>query len=149
MAAVVALTYHCLHSEGFLAHAGATEGIVRAHLTNFIDKVAIGEIPELLETETIFVDARFPRDFRAGHIGKAINVPTFFGEKERGEAMANVAKNRYLVVYCQSNGCGFAEKVALSLIGDGYGNLAIFKGGWREWAESRGLSGGSGGRCGS
>lgn len=48
--------------------------------------------------------------------------------------MADVAKDARIVVYCQSAGCKFAEKVAIKLVSDGFSNVSLFKGSWKKWA---------------
>jgi rhodanese-related sulfurtransferase len=128
------MVYHFANDEGFLAHANATASIQEAHQGNFIPKVGEKKVHKLLDTDTVFIDARLARDFKAGHLEGAINIPVNTNDDGREKIMANIAKDAQIVVYCQSAGCKFAEKVAIKLMEDGFHNVSIFKGGWREWA---------------
>ena len=135
LALLAGMVYHFANDEGFLAHPNATASIQQAHLGGFLPKVSEKEVRQLLNTDTIFIDAGFARDFKAGHLEGAINVPVNASDDERKEAMADVAKDAHIVVYCQSAGCKFAEKVAIKLISDGFSNVSLFKGGWHKWGE--------------
>lgn len=128
------MVYHFVNDEGFLAHANATDSIQQAHLGSFIPKVNEKEIHKLLNTNTVFIDARLKRDFEAGHLEGAINVPVNAGDDERSKAMAHIDKKARILVYCQTSDCGFAEKVAIKLISDGFSNISLFKGDWRKLA---------------
>jgi rhodanese-related sulfurtransferase len=134
VASVFAFGYHFAVDAGFLTHAGATESIQRAHAGDFISKVDADTVKRLLGADgAVLVDARYKRDFEAAHLKGSVNVPVNASDKERRETLANVAKNAKLVVYCQSADCQHAEKVAVKLKDDGYSNVSIFRGGWREW----------------
>ena len=126
------MVFHFVNDVGFLAHANAAASIQQAHLGNFIPKVSEKEIRRLLNTNTVFIDARLSMDFEAGHLEGAINVPVNASDDERQKAMVNVPKNACIVVYCQTSGCGFAEKVAIELISDGFSNVSLFKGDWQK-----------------
>ncbi len=132
------MIYHFANDEGLLANANATALIQQAHLGNFIPKVSEEKIHKLLDSDTVFIDARFARDFKAGHLKGAISVPVNADDDERQKTTVNIAKDARIVVYCQSAGCKFAEKVAIRLIDDGFYNISIFRGGWNEWVAKNG-----------
>jgi len=129
-----AITYHFANDEGFLAHPDATAAIQQAHLDSFLPKLTERQVRKLLNTDTVFIDARIPTDFEAGHLKGAINVPANTCQDEHQKAMADVAKDARIVIYCQSAGCPFAKKVAIKLITDGYSNVSLFKDDWQKWA---------------
>jgi len=131
------MIYHFVNNEGLLANANATASIQQAHLGNFIPKVSEKQVHKLIGNDAIFIDARLTRDFEAGHLGGAINVPVDANDVERQKAMADIAKDAPIVVYCQSAGCRFGESVAIKLISDGFCNVSLFKGGWQEWAAKK------------
>ena len=132
-AMVWGMTYHFVTEEGFLAHANATASVQEAYLSSFIPKVDKKKVEQLLNRDTVFIDARYAKDFEAGHLENAINVPVDANDVERKKATAGIGKDAAIVIYCQSNGCPFAEKVTKELKGDGFSNISIFKGGWMEW----------------
>ncbi|MHC4397411.1 MAG: rhodanese-like domain-containing protein [Planctomycetota bacterium] len=133
LALLIGMVYHFANDEGFLAHANATTSVQQAHLGNFIPKVSKNKVERLLGTDTVFIDARLARDFKAGHMEGAISVPVDANDTERHKATAGIGKDAPIVIYCQSAGCKYAEKVTIKLKGDGFTNISIFKGGWNEW----------------
>ncbi len=137
LACLGGLVYHFAEDEGFLAHANANASIVQAHQGNFIPQVSAKKAGELLNTDTVFIDARLVRDFEAGHLEGAINIPVNFTDEQRQKALSDVAKDSRIVVYCQSTNCKFAERIAIKLMADGFSNIFIFKKGWREWVEQK------------
>lgn len=138
MALLCGMVYHFANDEGFLAHANATASTQKAHQGNFIPKINEKKVYKLLDTDTVFIDARLARDFEKGHLEGAINIPVNNNDNDRQKAMADIAKDARIVVYCQSTGCKFAEKVAIKLMEDGFHNVSIFKGGWQEFVAQNG-----------
>lgn len=132
------MIYHFANDEGLLANANATASIQQAHQGNFIPKVSEKKVHKLLDSDTVFIDARFARDFKARHLKGSINIPVNADDDERQKATVNIAKDARIVLYCQSAGCKFAEKVAIKLISDGFSNISIFRGGWQEWVAKNG-----------
>jgi rhodanese-related sulfurtransferase len=130
--------YHFANDEGLLANANATASIQQAHQGNFILKISESEVQKLLNTDTVFIDARFARDFKSGHLEGAISLPVDANDVERQKVTADIAKDARIVLYCQSAGCKFAEIVAIRLIANGFTDISIFKGGWREWVAKNG-----------
>ncbi len=130
--------YHFVSDAGFLAHPAATAGVQKAYAGSFIPKVGKAKAEKLLGSETVFIDARYALDYKAGHIEGAVNVPVDANDTESRRRMADIDKDCRLVVYCQSAGCKFAEKVSARLKEAGYYNISIFKGGWNEWENRKG-----------
>jgi len=129
------LGYHRLSGSGLLRESNAVKEVVRNHLADFLSIVRAEDIPGLIHSDTVFVDCRFPREFALGHLPGAINVPVFFGQQERLEAMGATRKNKRVVLYCKSKGCLYSGEVALRLLDDGYSNLSLFRGGWDKWQK--------------
>ena len=133
LALVVGMGYHFVNDAGFLARADATSSIQQANAGSFIPKVSKEKVGKLLGGDTIFIDARMARDYEAGHLEGSISIPVNAEESHRVEAMAGVAKDAKIVIYCQSGGCPYAGIVTAKLKTDGFSNISIFKGGWNEW----------------
>ncbi|MHC4740162.1 MAG: cysteine peptidase family C39 domain-containing protein, partial [Planctomycetota bacterium] len=108
LALACGMIYHFVNDEGFLAHANATTSVQQAHTGNFIPKVSKNKVERLLGTDTVFIDARFARDFKAGHMEGAISVPVDANDTERYKSTAGIGKDAPIVIYCQSAGCKFA-----------------------------------------
>jgi rhodanese-related sulfurtransferase len=137
LALLCGMVYHFVSDAGFLAHANATASVQKSHSGNFIPKVSKKKVERSLDSNTVFIDARYARDFKAGHLEGAINVPVDTNDIERQKAMSGVAKNADIVVYCQSSGCPYAGIVTAKLKTDGFSNISIFKGGWNEWKTNK------------
>lgn len=132
------MLYHFANDEGLLANANATTSIQKAHAGNFIPKISETKVHKLLDTDTVFIDARFARDYKRGHLEGAISVPVDSNDIELKKATADIAKVARVVLYCQSAGCKFAEIVAIKLIEDGFTDISIYKNGWVEWSAKNG-----------
>ena len=113
------------------------ERVKQARLAHFIPKISEERAKRLLRTDAVFIDARLSRDYEAGHLDKATSIPVNSDDEFRLEAMSLVAKDAQVVVYCQSSRCKFAEKMAIKLIGDGFSEVSIFKGGWNQWIDGQ------------
>ncbi len=138
VALLFGMLYHFANDTGLLANADATAMVRKAHAGNFIRKIGEKKVHKLLNADTVFVDARFARDYKVGHIEEAISVPVDANDVERRKAMANIRKDSPIVVYCQTSRCKYAEIVAVKLKEDGYSNISIFRGGWVEWVARNG-----------
>ena len=132
------MIYHFANNEGLLANANATASIQQVHQGSFIPKLSEKKVRKLLDTDTVFIDARRARDFKAGHLKGAISVPVDANDVEYQKTTTNIAKNAHIVLYCQSAGCKFAEIVAIKLKNEGFPNISIFRGGWNEWVAKNG-----------
>lgn len=128
-----AFGYHFFSDEGLLAAGGTTAASERAHFLALTPVVTASETRGLVNTDVVFVDARLGEDFQAGHIPGAINVPVSATAEQRSKMMRTVAKGARLIVYCESASCPYAPVVARRLSEDGFTNISIFRGGWREW----------------
>jgi rhodanese-related sulfurtransferase len=138
MCAVFAgLLFHYFYGGGFFANAAAVEGVQKAYAGSFIPKITSDKMQTLVgHSSTVIIDARLERDYKSGHIEDAISLPINCSDEMYTEMLSSLEKDKKIVLYCQSAGCQFAEKIALRLKEDGFENLAIFKGGWVEWQKA-------------
>ncbi|MCX7824183.1 MAG: rhodanese-like domain-containing protein [Verrucomicrobiae bacterium] len=85
--------------------------------------------------QTVFLDGRSRKEFAAGHIAGALNLPAEKFESEFVELMRQfpLGKEMDLIVYCRGMGCGEGRAVADKLRALGYTRVKIFAGGWKEW----------------
>ena len=88
------------------------------------------------EGQTLFVDAREPQEYQELHIPGALNLTPETLEKEGERAVAGVAKDRRIVVYCGQAACDAALKVAEKLQSLGYTQVLAFIEGFRVWDEA-------------
>lgn len=132
------IIYHYANVEGLLANVNATASLQKAHLNNFIPKIGERKVHRLLDTDTVFVDARISYDYEAGHLKGAVSIPIDVNDVEYRSVTNRINKDSSIVVYCQSAHCKFAERVAVKLVSDGFSDISIFRGGWAEWVAKNG-----------
>jgi len=83
LAVLIGMFYHFANGAGLLANANATASIQKAHQGNFIPKINEKKVHKLLNTDTVFIDARLRGDYEAGHLEGAISVPVDANDIER------------------------------------------------------------------
>lgn len=83
----------------------------------------------------VFVDARNPDEFAAGHIPSAFNLP--YDELESHLDVLNYLPDDGLVVtYCDGSECELSLELADELSAMGFGQVRVFFGGWEQWLEA-------------
>jgi 3-mercaptopyruvate sulfurtransferase SseA len=88
------------------------------------------------ERQALFIDARHEFDFNLGHIKGAINIPLNVYEIKR-IVLDSIPRTRMLIVYCDGAECNSSIELSVKVAKEGYSDVKIFFGGWREWTESR------------
>ena len=86
-------------------------------------------------SKALFIDARHDFDYKLGHIKGAINVPLKDFDTAKS-ALSSVPKNRLIVSYCDGAECNSSIELSVKLMKEGYTNVRIFFGGWREWRDA-------------
>ena len=85
----------------------------------------------------VFLDARKPEEYQAGHIPGALN---FYGnEPEKYAPMVMpllTDKNKEIITYCHGGDCDLSLQVAQALSEAGYRHVEIFEGGWPDWKKA-------------
>lgn len=122
-----------------LRHEEARAGTVHRNVGRFLPTLSAAEARDrILRREALVIDARYPRDYAAGHLPNAINIPIYLTTDDIDEKMPELARNpgKLVILYCQSEQCDFAERVARKLIDLGHGNLALFREGWQGWVDA-------------
>jgi rhodanese-related sulfurtransferase len=88
---------------------------------------------------TIFLDARYPGDYQAGHIKGAINLPWEEYEDYAPDVLSMLPKDEEIIAYCDGTECETSLLLARELMELDYTNVKVFFGGWQEWQDA-GLS---------
>ena len=84
----------------------------------------------------VFVDARHPTDFDAGHIRGAVNLYLADQEKWLSDFMASTDPAKVIVAYCDGEACHLAPDLAEFLFFNGFDNVYYLKNGWSVWKEA-------------
>jgi rhodanese-related sulfurtransferase len=85
---------------------------------------------------TIFLDARYPEDYRTGRIKGAINLPYEEFEEHAPRVLPNLPKDEEIIAYCDGTECETSLLLARELIELGYKDVKVFFGGWQEWRDA-------------
>ena len=99
-----------------------------------IREISIDIAKDLFDQNMLFVDARSEEYYVEGHIPKAIcndNLDLLITKMEEYISIDNG-----FVVYCSDDDCGSSEELAYSLQEQGFSNIYLFKGGWKQWVDN-------------
>ena len=81
----------------------------------------------------IFVDARYPEDYKSGHIKGALNFPWEEFEEYSSKVLPKLSFDQEIITYCDGTECETSLLLARELRDMGYENVKTFFGGWSEW----------------
>lgn len=84
----------------------------------------------------VFLDAREPADYAAGHIANALNLPAQSFSSHFGAIAPMLTPASELIVYCDGIECELSHRVAGELRRLGYTNLQLVLNGWSQWSSS-------------
>lgn len=135
----VGMSFHCFSADGLARHAEVISAIQEAKATTFMRKFSASEMRSIIHrngSEQVVIDARMKADYDANHLPGAINIPVDMTDPGFDRIVASIPNGAHLILYCQSKGCPFAERVARRLLACGYTNLSMFPGGWVEWESA-------------
>lgn len=99
--------------------------------------ISLEKAKELWSSGTaLFLDAREPADYAAGHIGTALNLPALSFERHFGDVAPLITPASPLVLYCDGQECDQSHRLAESLRRLGYTNSLILSNGWTVWRQA-------------
>lgn len=86
--------------------------------------------------KAVFVDARSPKEYRAGHIPRAFLLCQDTFEQAVPSWKNLVPLDTLVITYCSGEGCDSSKEVAALLIDEGYSRVKVFFGGWEQWKRA-------------
>ena len=84
----------------------------------------------------LFLDAREPTDYAAGHIASALNLPAQSFERHFGEIAPLLTPESRLILYCDGTECELSHRVRGNLRQLGYTNTHLLFNGWTTWRQA-------------
>ena len=81
----------------------------------------------------MFVDAREPADFHAGHIPNAFNLPVLSFAEHIPQLAPMIGPESKLILYCDGLECELSHRLGVKLRELGYTNSQILLNGWTAW----------------
>jgi rhodanese-related sulfurtransferase len=85
---------------------------------------------------TLFLDARDPADYEAGHIGNAMNLPVQSFAGHFGMISPMITPESPMVLYCDGLECELGHRLRVRLLELGYTNTHLLHNGWTAWREA-------------
>ncbi len=134
LAAALGGVWHLVRGEGYFLNRSAIGLVAEHRLSPKFPLVSAEELTASMKRgEVLVIDARLPTDYQAGHIPGAVNVPISTGWLDRRQLLSTIPSSGRVVIYCQSEGCPWADTIALALISLGRSGVAVYRGGYQEW----------------
>ena len=84
----------------------------------------------------LFLDAREPADYAAGHIGNALNLPAQSFAQHFGKIAPLLTRESPLILYCDGPDCELSHRLRESLRQLGYTNTHLLFNGWTAWRQA-------------
>ncbi|MFO7964388.1 MAG: rhodanese-like domain-containing protein [Desulfobacterales bacterium] len=134
-AVVLALVSNALRPDGIplFGRGKAPEPQTEACTLHVVD---IDEAIEKYTGQTaVFVDARLPESYFAGHIPGAVNLPEYYFDEKIEEFMVRFDPQTAMITYCNNMDCPQAWRLAEKLCVAGYEKVSCFAGGLTRWIE--------------
>ncbi len=99
-----------------------------------IKEITVAEAKAKIESGAplVVLDVREPKEYKKGHLPKAINLPRGLLEFKVTKKIPN--KDAYIIVYCKSGGRSSLATNTLRQMG--YKNAVSMAGGWKAWVKA-------------
>jgi len=144
LGSIVGIIYNSLSSQGITLKGSwsrkvTQDSIAKPYSYKQNDPPAISLDDAMMKFQsagTIFVDARYPEDYKSGHIKGAINFPYEEFEKYSSQVLPMLPFDKEIITYCDGSECESSLLLARELRDLGYKNIKIFFGGWSEWQKA-------------
>ena len=91
----------------------------------------------------VFLDAREAKDYAAGHIPNAFNLPVASFEAYFEEVAPILTPESLIVIYCDGIDCELSHRIKERLVELSFTHVKILFNGWTVWREA-GLATGQG-----
>jgi rhodanese-related sulfurtransferase len=98
------------------------------------------DLPQVYEIfqggQALFVDARDADEYAELHIAGAVNLSPDLLERQGNRALAGIARDRRIVVYCGLANCNKALQVAEKLQSLKFTDVSAFMDGFQAWDQA-------------
>ena len=84
----------------------------------------------------IFLDARAPADYEAGHIASAFSLPAEEFDQHFPAVAPFLTPTSKIVCYCDGMECDLSHHLAELLRQRGYKNIQMLQNGWTAWSKA-------------
>ena len=128
-------TVHGATQSGFFRSSQALRNIQASFFDEEeVSHIEFAELTRMMnEEDCLLVDARTRSAYQRFHIPNAVSVPIDGGILNMKQAVESVREGQQVIVYCQSEQCGWAEKIATQMQVRGARNVFVYTGGVNDW----------------
>ena len=139
IAAAFMVNYFLPDGIALVGQWDTSQGVVTAMAKNdiVIEGIEIGTVDEARQLfdsgEYVFVDARSPEDYEAGHIPGAVSLPVGQSEERVAAFLERYPPEASIITYCSGRTCQDSHHLAEFLLEFGYDNVTVFIDGFPGW----------------
>jgi len=139
IAAAFMVNYFLPDGIALVGQWDTSQGVVTAMAKNdiVIEGIEIGTVDEARQLfdsgEYVFVDARSPEDYEAGHIPGAVSLPVGQSEERVAAFLEHYPPEASIITYCSGRTCQDSHHLAEFLLEFGYDNVTVFIDGFPGW----------------
>ncbi len=135
----VALFTHVALRTGFVHGSHGIGAVQASYFQRDIPTIDFETTKSLCGKEdVVFVDARTVDAYDRFHLPNAVNIPVDSTFCQLINSMKLLKPDSRIIFYCQSEHCQWADSVANQIVNRGISNVAIYRGGVREWQSKHG-----------
>ena len=139
IAAAFMVNYFLPDGIALVGQWDTSQGVVTAMAKNdiVIEGIEIGTVDEARQLfdsgAYVFVDARSPEDYEAGHIPGAVSLPVGQSEERVAAFLERYPPEASIITYCSGRTCQDSHHLAEFLLEFGYDNVTVFIDGFPGW----------------
>ena len=133
LVAIVCVSASLVPGTGILTAPLAVGSVQARFFNDKFPEVDYAGLKQFMSEPHVLIDARPTKAFAYSHIPGSINIPVNSGFVAFCSAARALKNNVPVILYCQSERCGWGDKVANQLRGRGVKNIRIYRGGMNEW----------------
>lgn len=100
-----------------------------------MDFISLELAQKFYSDNILFIDARGNDSYNEGHITGAIKSMPFSDLVDYIFILQGF--DEPLVVYCDDEECGLSQDLAYQIESEGFSNIYIFSGGWKQWESAK------------
>ena len=99
-----------------------------------ITEISVADAKAVMDSGKVEVilDCRTAKEFKKGHVPKAVNIPRGLLEFKVTKKIPN--KDAFIICYCKSGGRSCLSTCTLGKMG--YTNVKSMAGGWKAWVKA-------------
>lgn len=102
-----------------------------------LEEISLQEAWEMHRAgKALFLDARDPGSFQAGHLPGAVNVPPSEAQGLSEEIRTLAQAGMIPIAYCDGVDCPLSAELARQLKETGVGGVRVLVNGWSRWRDS-------------